>query len=89
MKAESHVKDNFIYVVVGKSENVYQDKIGGPFDAHPDTEPVEAFCSMEAAKDFILSQKLKKTKKVSYGDSYSYKGGFFEMHIEQIPFNNK
>lgn len=29
MKAESHVKDNFIYVVVGKSENVYQDKIGG------------------------------------------------------------
>lgn len=44
---------------------------------------------MEAAKDFILSQKLKKTKKVRYGDSSSYKGGFFEMDIELIPFNNK
>lgn len=72
-----------VYIVVGVRENVYQDRIGGDFSAHPSKEIVQVFCKEQDAKDFIESNRLAKPKRVSYGDTSYYKTGHLELEIEE------
>lgn len=71
-----------IYIVLGEREGVYQDKIGEAFITHPYKEVVKAFESYEEANKFILSQRLKKPKKMPHGDTSYYKNGFYDMEIQ-------
>jgi hypothetical protein len=76
-------KEVEVYIVIGVKENVYQDTIGGPFTEHPDKEIVEIFLSEDDVKEFIASQELKKPKRVSYGDTLYYRGGYFDLYYEK------
>jgi hypothetical protein len=71
-----------VYIVLGTRENVHQDTIGGEFVAHPDKEIVEVFRTQEDAENFVKNSKLKKSKRERYGDTSHYKGGYYEMEIE-------
>lgn len=75
-------RPDLIYLVVGKMENVSQDGIGGEFKAHPSEEIVAAFYEEENAQKEIDKRLLKKEVHQSYGDSYWYRGGYYEMYIE-------
>ncbi len=48
------------YIIVGMTENVYQDKIGGPFESHYDKEIVCGFLDLEKAKQYIVDSRLDK-----------------------------
>lgn len=78
-----------LFVVIGTKENVYQDKIGGQFLAHPDKEIVKIFSDENKAKNFIENSKLAKPKKVPYGDTSYYRGGYENMEIETRFLENK
>lgn len=71
-----------VYIVIGTTESVYQDEIGGPFLPHPDKEIVEVFSNREDAENFVKNSKLKKPERRSYGDTSFYKGGYYELEIE-------
>lgn len=71
-----------VYVVVGTIENVYQEIIGGPFEAHPKKEIVRIFKDESAAENFVKNSQLKCPRKHSYGDTSYYKGGYYELEVE-------
>lgn len=71
-----------VYVVIGETENIYQDEIGGPFVPHPKKEIVRVFSSQEDAENFVGNMKLKEPQRMSYGDTSFYRGGYYEMEIE-------
>lgn len=73
---------NKVYVVVGTTENVYQDEIGGEFLPHPSKEIVRIFKKEQDAEDFIKNSKLKNPERKSYGDTSYYKGGYYELESE-------
>lgn len=66
------------------TENVYQDKIGGPFEAHYDKETVCGFFDLEKAKQYITDSRLDKPIKKSYSGIEYYKGGYYEMDYETV-----
>ncbi len=66
------------------TENVYQDKIGEPFEPHYDKEIVCGFLDLEKAKQFIVDSRLNKPIKKSYSGNQYYKGGYYEMDYETI-----
>jgi hypothetical protein len=72
-----------VYIVIGTTEGVYQDEIGGPFLPHPDKEIVEVFSKQEDAENFVKNRKLKKPERGSYGDTSFYKGGYYELEVEE------
>jgi hypothetical protein len=72
------------YIIVGMKENVYQDKIGGPFESHYDKEIVCGFFDLEKAKQYIIDSRLDKPIKKSYSGFQWYKGGYYEMDYETI-----
>lgn len=76
------MNDGEIYVVVGETEIVSQNKIGGPFETSYDKEVVCAFFSYEKAKSYIESMKLKKPIKKTYSGTEYYKSGYYDMEIE-------
>lgn len=76
-----------VYIVIGESECVYQDKIGGPFTEHPTKEIVTGFFKEKDAKNYIKNCKLKQPKHQSYGDTSYYKGGYFSMEYEAVSIN--
>jgi len=78
-----------VYIVLGAKENVYQDSIGTEFVAHPDKEIVEVFRTQRDAENFVRNRKLKKPEKISYGDTSFYKGGYYEMEIEDYEVQDK
>jgi len=71
-----------VYVVIGTRENVYQERIGGEFAAHPDKEIVKIFSNEIAANDFVKNCKLKQPTRKPYGDTSYYKNGFYDLEIE-------
>lgn len=71
-----------VYIVIGTRENVHQDTIGGEFVAHPDKEIVEVFRTQEDAENFVKNRKLKKPERRSFGDTSFYRGGYYELEIE-------
>jgi hypothetical protein len=72
------------YIIVGTTENVYQDKIGEPFESHYDKEIVCGFLDYEKAKQFIVDSRLDKPKKKTYSGFQYYKGGYYEMECETV-----
>jgi len=77
-----NLDDMKVYIVIGTTEGVYQDEIGGNFVAHPDKEIVSVFAKQEDAENFVKNRKLKKPEKRSFGDTSHYKGGYYELEIE-------
>jgi len=71
-----------VYIVIGTTEGVRQDEIGGAWTAHPDKEIVEVFAKQEDAENFVKNRKLKKPERRSFGDTSHYKGGYYELEIE-------
>lgn len=72
------------YIIVGETENVYQDKIGGPFESHYNKELVCGFLDIEKAKQFIIDQRLKTPIKKTFSGTEHYKGGYYAMDYETI-----
>lgn len=73
-----------IFVIVGEIEEVGQSRIGGPFETTYLKEVVGYATSLEDAKKYIESQKLKKVKKKTYSGASYYEGGYYDMEIEEI-----
>ncbi len=71
-----------VYIVIGETKNVYQDKIGEEFVPHPDKEIVSVFYNNNDAKEFVANSKLAKPKKERYGDTSYYRGGYYNLEIE-------
>ena len=71
-----------VYIVIGTKENVYQETVGGEFLPHPDKEIVRVFSSGEQARQFVATSKLAKPTRKSYGDTSYYRGGYYDMEIE-------
>ena len=71
-----------VYIIIGTKENVYQDTIDGEFLPHPDKEIVRVFSSGEQARQFVANSKLDKPTRKTYGDTSYYRGGYYDMEIE-------
>ena len=76
-----------IFIVVGTKENVYQDTIGGDFTPHPDKEIVTVFADENKARNFLENAKLVKPKQKRYGNISYYRGGYYDMEIEEHILN--
>lgn len=61
------------YEVIGISDNLHQDKVGGPFTEHPTEEVVARFTSLDKAKKFIKKCKLKKERHESFYGPVKFK----------------
>lgn len=72
-----------VYVIIGIKENVYQDTIGGPFVEHPDKEIIKICSNLDDAINFVKLAKLSKGKRQPYGDTVYYRGGYYDMEIEE------
>jgi hypothetical protein len=74
-----------IYIVVGETEDVGQDQIGGPFVSHFTRELVYAFNNHKEALEYVESQKLAKPKKggTYEGDAF-YKKGYYNLWVETV-----
>jgi len=73
-----------IYCIIGIKQIVGQIKIGGPFVTDYSREVVRAFRSQEDADNYIAANMLSKPKKESYSGKQYYKGGFYELVIEEV-----
>jgi hypothetical protein len=71
-----------LYVVIGTTEQVYQEKIGEPFVSSFDKSIVEIFSDEQLAKDFIEINRLKKPQKQTYSGTKYFKNGYYELEIE-------
>jgi len=79
----------FVYIVIGVKENVYQDKIGGPFISHKNKELICGFKTEEECIEYIKNQRLNKPKKQRFGDTSYYKNGYLEMEYEIVEIKEK
>jgi hypothetical protein len=76
-----------IYIVIGTTEDVYQERIDEDFTPHYNKEVVEAFTNEEDAQKLIERSRLAKPKRTSYSGTSYYKGGYYEMGIETTSLN--
>ena len=73
-----------IYVVVGTTEHVAQDTIGGPFTSQYTQEVVKAFESLKRAEEYIHQSRLDKPKQKAYAGKKYYRGGYYEMEVQSV-----
>ena len=73
-----------IYVVVGTTEHIAQDRIGGPFTSQYTQEVVKAFEAFKRAEEYIHQRRLAKPKKEAYAGKMYYKGGYYEMEVQSV-----
>ena len=43
---------------------------------------MSVFAKQEDAENFVKNRKLKKSKRERYGDTFHYRGGYYELEIE-------
>jgi hypothetical protein len=92
-------QDKSMYVLIGTRNDVYQDKIGEPFEDHYTEEQVALFTSEKEAKEYIEKARLKHPKRQSFGDTITFKRnsllmGYEYAHVEEydepdLPINPK
>jgi len=72
-----------LYIVIGTTEEVYQEKIGEPFASSFDKTIVEIFTDEQLAKAFIEKNRLKKPQKQTYSGTKYFKNGYYDLEIEE------
>lgn len=73
-----------VYVIIGTTEEVCQEQIGGPFVSSFHKEIVKIFKDRHRAENFIESQRLKKPIKKTFSGEKSFRGGYYDMEIEEF-----
>lgn len=62
-----------MYVIIGEINEIYQEKIAGPFTDHWSEEHIATFDTESDAQRYIRESRLKKTKRVSYGSDVVFR----------------
>jgi len=55
-----------MYVLIGEVNEIYQERIGEPFEDHYSQERIALFDNEKDAKDYIKNSRLKVPKKSSF-----------------------
>lgn len=62
-----------MYELIAEYEDLYQEKIGGPFMAHDHEEIVALFTSLEKASTYVRKARLKKPGRRSFGSPQPFR----------------